>query len=330
MRALVTGGSGFLGHHLVQALLDNTDWDVNILDRASNRIGLKRLEEFDMLNNKRLSLIRSDFTTLDFASVMTDAENFDFIFHLGAKASVNESAVNPGAYIHSNVVGTQKMLEFASRQSRLLSFIYVSTNEVFGPGVRGEGFTEWSSYNSQSIYAATKAAGEELALAYSIQFGLPVLVVHTMNVFGERESPEKFIPQIVKSVSDEKAVPIYYQADLGIGGRTYLDARSFSNALLFLSAGIIDGSLHFQREKINIAGEEFITNDQLAMKVTQIMGKPYNIKLVDYYDKHPGHILNTALDISLLRSLGWRPQSSFDDGIERTVAWWLANPNWPS
>ena len=329
MKALVTGGAGFLGHHLVQALLDNTDWGVTIVDRASNRFGLKRLEELDMLNNKRLSLIRSDFTTPDFASTMADSENFDFIFHMGAKASVNESAINPDAYIYSNVIGTQKILEFASHQKRLVSFIYVSSNEVFGPGIREKGFSEWSPYNSQSIYAATKAAGEELTLAYSIQFGLPVLVIHTMNVFGEREAPEKFIPQIIKSVMNKKAIQIYYQEKLGIGGKTYLDARSFSNALLFLSRGIIDGSLQFHREKINVAGEEFITNDQLAVKIAYMLGKPHEIELVDYYDKHSGHILDTALDISKLRSLGWKPESSFDDGLERTVSWWLANQNWP-
>src|SRR5688500_7092744 len=129
----MTGGSGFLGHHLVKASLDNTDWDVTILDRASNRFGLQRLEELDILNNKRLSLIRSDFAAFDFDSTMIDAGHFDLIFHLGAKTLVNESGVNPDAYTHSNVVGTQKMLEFACRQSRLISFIYVSTNEVFGP-----------------------------------------------------------------------------------------------------------------------------------------------------------------------------------------------------
>jgi dTDP-glucose 4,6-dehydratase len=329
MKVLITGGSGFLGHHLVKALLDNTNWDITIIDRASNRFGLKRLEELDVLNNKRVSLIRSDFATLDFASTMIGAGNFNFIFHLGAKTSVNESGINPDTYIHSNVVGTQKILEFACCQSQLISFIYVSTNEVFGPSVRGKAFAEWSPYNSQSIYAATKAAGEEIVLAYSIQFGVPVLVVHTMNIFGERESPERFIPQIVKSIIDNKAIPIYCDENLGMGGRTYLDVRAFSDALLFLSTGIMDDSLKFQREKINIAGEEFVTNDQLVMKISKIMGKPYNIELVNYYNKHSGHILNTSLDINILRSLGWRPQSSLDDGLERTVSWWLSNQNWP-
>lgn len=330
MKALITGGAGFLGHHLVKTLLDNVGWDLTLIDRASNRFGLKRLEELGLLNDKRISLIRSDFATLDFESTMVDAGNFNFIFHLGAKTSVNESNVDPDAYLHSNVIGTQKILEFACRQSGLFIFVYISTNEVFGPGARGKAFAEWSPYNSQSIYAATKAAGEELVSAYSIQFGIPVLVVHAMNIFGERESPKRFIPQIVKSIIDNRPVPVYYHENTGIGGRAYLDARTFSDALLFLSTGIMDGSLKFQREKINIAGEEFITNDQLAVKISNLMGKPHKIKLVDYYSKHPGHILDSALDISKLRSLGWKPEMSFDDGLERTVSWWLSNQNWLS
>ena len=138
------------------------------------------------------------------------------------------------------------------------------------------------------------------------------------------------IPQIINHVLNEKAIPIYYQEKFGIGGKTYLDVRSFSSALLFLSRGIIDGSLQFQREKVNIAGEEYITNDQLAAKISQLMGKPYKIKLVDYYDNHSGHILDSALDISKLLSLGWKPESSFDDGLERTISWWLSNQNWPN
>jgi dTDP-glucose 4,6-dehydratase len=311
-------------------LLSDTDWTVTALDRASGHFGLKRLRDLGLLNNKRLTVIQTDFAASGFVESMKEQRDYDVIFHLGAKASVNESRLDPDAYLYSNIQGTQKMLDFALLQDSLKGFIYVSTNEVFGPGERDKAFSEWDSYNSQSVYAATKAAGEELCLAYSVQHKVNTLSVHTMNIFGERQPPEKFIPQIVKSLVSGHSIPVYYHGDTEAGSRTYLDVCSFSDALIFLAQKLISGSKELQRNKVNIAGSEFISNNALAEKIAGIIGLPYKLEWIDFYKNNPGHIPNSALSTRFLSQLGWRPLRDFDEGLKRTVTWWLNHLNWPN
>jgi dTDP-glucose 4,6-dehydratase len=325
MKVLITGGFGFIGHHFVESLIKKTDWQILILDRASNKYSKKRKEDLRILDNKQVSYVNFDFATLNAYQTLLQYGDVDYIFHLGAKTEVNESLQIPNEYIHSNIIGTKELLDYALLQKNLKKFIYISTAEIFGPGKREKPFSEWSNYNCQSIYASTKAAGEELTLAYSSQAGIPVLIVHTMNVFGEREKPNKFIPQIIRSAIDNKTIPIYCKSDTGIGGRTYIDILSLIDALYFL----LENSENLSsREKINIAGDDFFTNQEFAEKICQILKKPINIEYKYFFDQNFGHIINTSLDTSKLHQLGWKNKKNISDDLERVVAWWIKNNDW--
>jgi len=219
------------------------------------------------------------------------------------------------------------MLEFARTQKNLKRFVYISTDEVFGPAtnIRGsEGFLEWDRYNSANPYAATKAGGEELALAYENTHKVPVVITHTMNNFGERQHPEKYLPLCInKIIKDEK---IYVHADstrTRAGSRFYLHARNAAHAVLFLLDHSRIG------EKYNIVGDCEVDNLELATKVSQILGAPPpRYELVDFHSQRPGHDLRYALNGFKLKSLGWHPPLDFESSLEKTVRWYIEHPKW--
>jgi dTDP-glucose 4,6-dehydratase len=234
----------------------------------------------------------------------------------------------------SNVVGTYHVLEYALGVANLEKFVYFSTDEVFGTAPPGVFYNEWDNYNSRNPYAATKAGGEELVLSYATTYKLPVLIIHCMNLYGERQHPEKFIPKIVNCVLDGSTIPIHAdKTKTQAGLRHYLHCRNMSDALLhLLQVGHIDtlGAHLSNRAKVNIVGEREVNNYELALWVSKIVGKPLHFEMVDYHTSRPGHDLRYALDGSFLKSLGWIPPVDFETSLERTVRWMLDNPRWLS
>jgi dTDP-glucose 4,6-dehydratase len=201
--------------------------------------------------------------------------------------------------------------------------IYFSTDEIFGPAPEGKAYKEWDRYNSTNPYSASKAGGEELCLAYANTYKTPVIITHTMNVFGERQHPEKFIPMTIRKVLLGEEVIIHSNVDLTrAGSRFYIHARNVANAMMF----ILHNSL--VRDKYNIVGEKEVDNLELAQIIARVVGKKLKYKMVDFHSSRPGHDLRYALDGTKMGDLGWHIPMEFEKSLEKTIMWTLEHPHW--
>ena len=326
-RILITGGCGFVGHHVVQHYLTNfKNYELIILDSLSYASeGLQRLKEIGCLYNKQIKIITHDFTIPLSVGIKKEIGEVDCILHIGAETHVDNSIENPRPFIMSNVVGTMNMLEFAREQSNLESFLYFSTDEVFGAAPVGTFYKEWDRYNSGNPYSASKAAGEELCLAYHNTYNVPVIISHTMNIFGERQHYEKFIPLVMGKVLKGETIKIHSNKDKTKSGtRFYIHARNVAKAVDFI---IENGTVG---EKYNIVGEREVSNLEMAQIIADTMNKPLKYEMVDFHSKRPGHDLRYALDGEIMKNMGWEIPVSFKQSLEKTIHWSIKNPHWLS
>ena len=251
---------------------------------------------------------------------MREIGQVDYIIHMGAETHVDNSIKDAYPFVLANVVGTYWMLEFARTQKDLRQFVYFSTDEVFGPAYNKQSYKEWDRYNSTNPYAATKAGGEELALAFANTHGLPVLVTHTMNLFGERQHPEKFIPLICRKVLEGEVVKIHAdKSKTTAGSRYYIHCRNMAAALLYAIT-----EKRWVRDKLNIVGEKEVDNLTLAQFVADVIGKPLHYEMVDFHSSRPGHDLRYALDCTKLKTMGWEYPKTFEQSLEKTIRWIIA------
>ncbi|MBI4224880.1 MAG: NAD-dependent epimerase/dehydratase family protein [Candidatus Sungbacteria bacterium] len=324
MKILLTGGAGFIGHHFVEHVLKNTDWDIFILDRlnyASN--GLERLRDIRVFDEKRVFVFTADFTKPIEEGLQQEIGQVDYLIHMGAETHVDNSISDPRKFVYANVVGTLEVLEFARRQKNLKKFIYFSTDEVFGPAPEGVAYKEWDRYNSGNPYAATKAGGEELCLSYANTYNLPVIITHTMNVFGERQHPEKFIPKVVNQVLAGKTVTIHANKEkTKAGSRFWIHARNVAGALLFLLSHETKNG-----DKYNIVGEKEVDNLALAQLIAAVLNKELKYEMTDFHSSRPGHDLRYALDGKKMRDMGWTIPRSFESSLESTIRWMIHPDN---
>jgi dTDP-glucose 4,6-dehydratase len=333
MKVLITGICGFIGHHVAEHILVNTDWDIVGIDRlsyASN--GFNRLRDAIGHPNDRVSLFSADFTQPFSCGLIKEIGQVDYILHLGAETHVDNSIKNPESFVFSNVVGTMRVLDFARIQDRLRRFVYFSTDEVFGPAPAGTSYKEWDRYNSTNPYSATKAGGEELCLAYSNTYKIPLVVTHTMNAFGERQHPEKFIPLIINKVLKGEEVTIHSdRTKTKAGSRFYIHCRNIASAILFIldkRSDNISSSGMYYRDKFNIVGEREVNNLDMAQFIARTLGKELKYEMVDFHSSRPGHDLRYALDGSKLEELGWHIPKTFEDSLVKTIQWYVNNPKW--
>jgi dTDP-glucose 4,6-dehydratase len=322
-KILVTGGAGFLGHHFVEHILKNTEWQIIIFDKLSySSSGFDRLRDVSCYDNKRIQIFTLDLTEEIPVGVVKEVGDVKYIIHLAAETHVDRSIDDPEPFVVTNVLGTMRMLNFARKMKNLAWFVYFSTDEVFGPAMPGTSHKEWARYNSTNPYSASKAGGEELCLAFANTYKLPVIVTHTMNIFGERQHPEKFIPMTIRNVLAHETVTIHSDSSKTISGsRFYIHARNVSSAILFL--------LHMARSrcKYNIVGEKEVSNFEMAKFIAAALNKPLHYEMVDFHSSRPGHDLRYALDGSLMRGLGWFIPVSFEDSLKKTLDWYLREEN---
>jgi dTDP-glucose 4,6-dehydratase len=335
-RALITGGAGFIAHHLIGKILKETDWEVVTLDRLDYSGNLNRLD--DLLVNtcsveerKRVKIVFHDLKAEINPLVRSQIGKIDHVLHLAAGSHVDRSIEYPMEFVLDNVVGTCNILEFARMQDNLKRFIYFSTDEVFGPAPDGIKYKENDRYNSTNPYSATKAGGEELAVAYENTYGLPVYVTHTMNVFGERQHPEKYIPMCIKRIRDGETVTIHSDSTKTIpGSRHYIHAEDVADAVLFLANKKFIETTYGGAKcpKFNIVGAEELNNLELAQIIADAQGKELKYELVDFHSSRPGHDLRYALDGSKMKDLGWEPSKSVRERIREVTEWTLTNDRW--
>jgi len=324
MKIIITGGAGFIGHHFCEHILKNTDWHIIVLDKlnyASN--GFDRLRDINVFDNKRVQILTVDFSQFISEGIIKEFNDIDYIVHMGAETHVDRSIENPEPFVINNVLGTMHMLNFARKISNLKKFVYFSTDEVFGPAPEGVAYKEWDRYNSSNPYAATKAGAEELCLAYANTYKLPIIITHTMNVFGERQHPEKFIPKIIRNILTNKTT--YIHADktkTKSGSRMWVHARNVSDAILFLLKNKIQ-----MQDKYNIVGEKEVNNLDMALFIAAFLKKDLKYELIDFHSSRPGHDLRYALDGNKIKELGWQLPKTFEESLKKTVEWSLQPEN---
>lgn len=323
-RVLVTGGCGFVGHHLVEHILKKTNWHVVVLDKLNYAsLGFDRLRDIKVFDDKRVSLLATDFSQPMSMGIQQEIGQVDYIFHLGAETHVDRSIDDPAPFVTANVVGTMQVLNFARTQNSLKKFFYFSTDEVFGPAPNGVAYKEWDRYNSGNPYAAAKAGGEELCMAYGNTYKVPIVVTHCMNIFGERQHFEKYIPMVIRKVLDGETVVVHSDSSKKVpGSRYWIHARNVAAAVLFL---VDKGTT---QDKYNIVGEREVDNLQMAQFIAKVLGKKLNYELVDFHSSRPGHDLRYALDGTKMHEMGWRLPLSFEQSLEKSIIWLLENPNW--
>ena len=337
-KILITGGAGFIAHHLIYKILKETDWDIISLDRLDFSGNLNRLNEvvseFPSIEQKRVKIIHHDLKAELNPELCSMIGKIDYISHLAAGSHVDRSISYPLEFVMDNIIGTAHILEYARKCDDLERFAYFSTDEVFGPAPIGVNYKENDRYNSTNPYSATKAGAEELVVAFENTYGLPAIITHTMNVFGERQHPEKYIPLVIKKVKDNETVTIHSNKEKTVAGsRHYIHAEDVSEALLFLYD--YDLSLlpkdksGINCQKFNIVGKDEIDNLSLAQFIAKVQDKNLNYEMVDFHSQRPGHDLRYALDGGKMKNMGWEPHSAYDR-LESTIKWTLNNDRWLS
>ena len=337
MKVLITGGAGFIAHHVIDHILKTTDWHITTLDRLDESGNLNRLndilKEHSPENRKRHRTVFHDLKAALNSQIRADIGDIDIVLHLAAGSHVDRSITHPMEFVQDNVVGTVNLLNWAKKLPNLKKFVYFSTDEIFGVAPPGVSYKEYDRYNSTNPYSASKAAAEEFCVAYENTYKMPMYITHTMNVFGQRQHPEKFIPGTIQRVRDGHKVTIHADSSkTQAGSRMYIHASDVAEGLMFILN--LDNYIHkgdfgwAKCPKFNLVGTEEVDNLKLAQMISDAVGKPLNYEMVDFHTSRPGHDLRYALSGDLLKQLGWEPRIKLSERIKETVDWTLANDRW--
>jgi len=308
---LVTGGAGFIGSHLVDGLLADRGVQVTVLDALTYAGSEENLAVH--ADHPRFRFVRGDVA--DPGAVGPLVADADRVVHAAAETHVDRSIDGPGAFVRTNVLGTQAVLDACREHDRPV--LLVSTDEVYGQGSEGTAFHEDDPLAPRSPYAASKAAAELLARAYGTTYGLGVTVVRGTNAFGPRQFPEKAIPVFTTAALDGRTLPVY---DEGQQRREWLYVTDWARACLVVLERGEAGATY------NLGSGTELTNLELATRICALAGAdPGSIAFVE---ARPGHDFRYGLDDARIRALGWSPDVPFDEGLARTVAWYRDHRGW--
>ena len=337
-KVLITGGAGFIGHLVIEKFLNETDWEIIVIDRLSYAGNLTRVNDvitkFGENGEKRASFMFHDLKAEFNKDLVSKLSDINYIVHIGASSHVTNSIENPYIFVQDNIIGTFNLLELSRNLNSLELFYYFSTDEVFGPSYEDKKFLEWDRYNSKNPYSATKSAGEELTIAYSNTYDIPSLITHCSNVYGERQYWEKFVPNTIKKILNGDKVIIHTDSNNVPGSRYYMYNEDLAKTVLFLvlnfksAQKLAYDKTNLDTTKVNITGESLISNLEVAEHISSLLNKDFNFELVNKDPSRPGHDIKYGLDNSLLKELGGVYDRKFEDGIANTVEWFKSNPEW--
>jgi dTDP-glucose 4,6-dehydratase len=348
-RILLTGAGGFAGHHFLEHILSATDWDVIATDSFRHRGTTDRIAQVlagdrfpagaAFAWRDRVTVLTHDLTapfSPQAQAVIAGEDGLDYLIGMASESHVDRSITDPVSFCENNLAVALSTLELA-RQLRPRAVVMISTDEVYGPCLAGHAHREWSPILPSNPYAASKAAQEAISISYWRTYGVPVIISNTMNMVGERQHPEKFIPKTLQAVLDSREVVIHGTPG-DIGSRHYLHARNMADAVLFLlghappamfPAHAQPGQATASRpDRYNIASADRLDNLTLAQMIAQAAGMPLRYRLEDFHSARPGHDPHYGLDPGKITALGWKPPVPFAESLERTVAWTISHPEW--
>lgn len=317
---LITGGAGFIGHHIVEHVLKTTPHKVVSMDRIDTSSSLNRLYEVVKNNEEwrqRLQIVWHDLKAPINEYVAEQIGHVDYILHLAAGSHVDRSVRNPVGFVMDNVIGTVNLLEYARTLDQLILFLNFSTDEVYGPAVEGTMFKENDRHNPCNPYSASKSAAEHMCNAYQVTYQIPLITTHTMNVYGIRQNKEKFIPLVIDSLVNNRKVFIHTDERGTVGSRKYLNARDVAEAVMFLLAHGVPG------EKYNISSDDEVSNLELAWMIAKIMDKDLSYELFNPNLTRGKNDIRYSICGQKMRDLGWSPRTLLEQGLREVVDWHL-------
>jgi len=330
-RILITGGAGFIGSHVVRRFVSKyPDYDIVNLDKLTYAGNLANLKDIE--NQPNYSFVKADITdAVEINKIFADG-NFDAVIHLAAESHVDRSISDPSAFVMTNVIGTVNLLNAVREHWKgnydSKRFYHVSTDEVYGALGETGMFTETTAYDPHSPYSASKASSDHFVRAYYDTYGIDVVISNCSNNYGSHHFPEKLIPLAINNIKNNKPVPVYGK---GENVRDWLWVEDHARA--------IDVIFHQAKtgETYNIGGHNEWKNIDLIMLLCGIMDeklgreKGSSAKLITYVTDRAGHDLRYAIDSTKLQEkLDWVPSLQFEEGLAKTVDWYLENEEWLS
>lgn len=339
-RALLTGAAGFAGSHCLRHLLTKTDWNLicpvsfshrGLPERLISAVGdqMEPREWWD-----RITIMKFDLSSPINDTTMKLIGHVDFIINYASESHVDRSITEPASFIRNNVDLALNLLEFA-RKVGPKAVLLISTDEVYGPAPDDYKHREWDSIIPSNPYSASKAAQEVIAVSYWRTYNVPIIIVNAMNLIGETQDPEKFVPKVISKVLRSEEVPIHASMEGRIGSRFYLHARNLADAVLFLLRrgnvrlySTTEGVVGQRPDRWNVVGEREVDNLELAKLIAKLVGKPLKYKVVDFHSSRPGHDLRYALDGAKIQAAGWNIPIHFEDSLRQLIGWTLKHKLW--
>ena len=328
-KIMITGGAGFIGSHVVRLFVKKyPNYSIVNLDALTYAGNLENLKDVESFPN--YSFEKGDICDQGRVKDLFDQYHFDSVIHLAAESHVDRSIIDPLSFVKTNVLGTVSLLngclehwmdDFAGKK-----FYHVSTDEVYGSLGKEGFFTEKTAYDPRSPYSASKASSDHFVMAYYHTYGLPVVMSNCSNNYGSHHFPEKLIPLMINNIKNNNPLPVYGKGE-NIRDWLWVDDHARAIDLIFQSGKI--------GEKYNVGGFNEWKNIDLVHLLCRIMDKKLgrkegeSAKLIRFVKDRPGHDMRYAIDATRLnKELGWKPSLQFEEGLEKTVDWYLENEEW--
>jgi dTDP-glucose 4,6-dehydratase len=328
-KILITGGAGFIGSHVVRRFVKkypNTHiYNLDALTYAGNLENIA-----DIQNETNYTFVKGDIVDADFINELFQKHQFDGILHLAAESHVDRSITDPLAFVKTNVIGTMNLLNAAKEIWKNnfdgKRFYHISTDEVYGSLGETGLFTETTAYDPNSPYSASKASSDHFVRAYGETYGLPYVITNCSNNYGPNHFPEKLIPLFINNIINNKPLPVYGD------GKYTRDWLFVEDHAVAIDLVFHEGKNH---ETYNIGGFNEWQNINLVKLLCEQMDKKLgrsegtSAQLITYVKDRPGHDLRYAIDASKInKELGWKPSVTFEQGLEKTIDWYLSNEDW--
>lgn len=334
MRILLTGGSGFVGSHVLAHLLAHTDADIVVPWTLRHHGNSQRLHEaLDQAPepgawNHRVTTVMHDLATPMPRTLVDELGTVDYILNIASESHVDRAIADPAPFIRNNVELMLNVLDLA-RQLQPKMLLQMGTDEEYGPAYGDYRHREWDTVLPSNPYSASKAAQSAIATSYWRTYAVPVVLTRTMNLIAPGQDAEKFVPRIIRKVITGDTVQIHSSPEGVPGSRHWIDAREFGAAWLHL-INTVTPQMHPDHDRpsmFHVVGEER-SNLDIAQTIADILGRPLNYELVSFHSSRPGHDLRYALDGSKLADAGWVPGRPLEETLTDIVKWYVDHPAW--